>query len=179
MALSDLASIGGFVSGVSVLISLIYLSVQVRQAERNQRAIIQQGRAARATDTLLRIAEGGMTEVYVRGLSGDDDLSASEIMQFRLMVGATMFGFEDTYLQHKQGLLDEAGFESTLLSIRFSFRRPGYRAAWKMRRSMHDRGFADFVDRIVQQAAVADPIDELAHWKAALAAEKIAPIKPS
>jgi hypothetical protein len=32
MSLSDLAPLGSFVSGVAVLISLIYLSLQVRQA---------------------------------------------------------------------------------------------------------------------------------------------------
>ena len=47
MSLSDLASLGSFVSGLAVMISLIYLAVQIRQAERNQKAMIQQGRTAR------------------------------------------------------------------------------------------------------------------------------------
>ena len=34
MTLSDLASIGSLISGIAVLISLIYLSLQVRQAEK-------------------------------------------------------------------------------------------------------------------------------------------------
>ena len=37
MSLTDLASLGSFVSGVTVLISLIYLALQVRQAEKNDR----------------------------------------------------------------------------------------------------------------------------------------------
>ena len=43
MNLSDVASIGSFVSGVAVLVSLVYLSLQVRQTERNQRALMNQG----------------------------------------------------------------------------------------------------------------------------------------
>ena len=45
MSLSDLASLGSFVSGVAVLISLIYLALQVRQTEKNQQSLMQQGQA--------------------------------------------------------------------------------------------------------------------------------------
>ena len=45
MSLTDLASIGSLISSVAVLISLIYLALQVRQAEKNQQASIRQGRA--------------------------------------------------------------------------------------------------------------------------------------
>src|SRR5579862_4809924 len=50
MTLADLASIGSLISGVAVLISLIYLALQVRQAEKNQRALMNQGTAARVSD---------------------------------------------------------------------------------------------------------------------------------
>ncbi|HEX3432128.1 MAG TPA: hypothetical protein VHT03_14710 [Rhizomicrobium sp.] len=43
MSLSDLASLGSFVSAFAVLASLVYLALQVRQAEKNQRAILNQG----------------------------------------------------------------------------------------------------------------------------------------
>jgi hypothetical protein len=47
MSLSDLASLGSFVSGFAVLISLIYLSLQVRQTKRNQQIAIRHSRASR------------------------------------------------------------------------------------------------------------------------------------
>jgi hypothetical protein len=53
MSLSDLASLGSFVSGFAVLISLIFLyfqlrqvNRQVRQAEINQRSLVGQTRTA-------------------------------------------------------------------------------------------------------------------------------------
>src|SRR5689334_19355525 len=63
MSLSDLASIGSFVSGVAVLVSLVFLyfqmrqvTEQVRQAEKNQRAVIQQARTTRSADFNIAIA---------------------------------------------------------------------------------------------------------------------------
>src|SRR5215472_11229819 len=64
MSLSDLASLGSFVSGAAVLASLVFLffqmrqmTEQVRQTERNQRATINQERIAQYSDRLLRWSE--------------------------------------------------------------------------------------------------------------------------
>ncbi len=47
MNLSDIASIATVISSLTVLVSLIYLSLQIRQTERNQRAAMDQGAANR------------------------------------------------------------------------------------------------------------------------------------
>lgn len=57
MTLSDLASIGSFVSGVAVVITLVMLLLQMRQTDRNQRAAMQLGRATRGTDVLTRLID--------------------------------------------------------------------------------------------------------------------------
>ena len=49
MTLADIADLSQVVASAAVVASLIYLAVQVGQSERNQRALIQQGRADRAT----------------------------------------------------------------------------------------------------------------------------------
>lgn len=60
MSLSDLASLGSFISALAVLISLIFLyfqlrqlAVQVKQAEKNQQAAIQQSRNHRRIDMFM------------------------------------------------------------------------------------------------------------------------------
>ena len=93
MSLSDLASIGSLVSGVAVLISLIYLALQVRQAEKNQRAIAAAGRAARSADTLLRMADPGSVDAYWLGGDGDETITETELRQFLLIFQAVMSGF--------------------------------------------------------------------------------------
>jgi hypothetical protein len=46
ISLSDISSIASLVSSIAVVISLFYLSIQIRQAQKNQRAIMQQGRSS-------------------------------------------------------------------------------------------------------------------------------------
>jgi hypothetical protein len=52
MNLSDLAAIGSLVSGIAVLVSLVYLAQQTRQNSKHTRALIQQGRAIQSADIL-------------------------------------------------------------------------------------------------------------------------------
>ena len=44
MSLSDLAALGSFISGVAVVVTLVFLLVQMRQTNRNQKSLMQQGR---------------------------------------------------------------------------------------------------------------------------------------
>src|SRR5215472_5949453 len=103
MSLSDLASLGSFVSGVAVLASLIYLTLQVRQAERYQKAMAQEARAARLSDLHLRFAD--LADVFAKGNGGDDDLSLTQLRQFRHLINAATYNGEDTFRQHKVGLI--------------------------------------------------------------------------
>jgi hypothetical protein len=66
MSLSDLASLGSFASGLAVTVTLIFLVIQTRQANRNQRALMQQGRAASQVDLLLRYSESYFGRVSLR-----------------------------------------------------------------------------------------------------------------
>jgi hypothetical protein len=70
MSLSDLASLGSFVSGIAVLLSLVFLyfqfrqvNLQVKQTEKNQQALIRQNRATRSVDLNMRRAEGSLVDV--------------------------------------------------------------------------------------------------------------------
>lgn len=45
MSLADLALIASLLSSVAVLVSLLFLGVQIRQSNRNQRSLMQQGEA--------------------------------------------------------------------------------------------------------------------------------------
>src|SRR6185369_7999739 len=82
MTLSDLASIGSLVSGVAVLVSLVYLSLQIRQNARHSKALIQQGRAARIADTALRLAELRESDGLDKCFEGSPDVSAKDLARF-------------------------------------------------------------------------------------------------
>lgn len=174
MSLSGLASIGSLISGVAVLISLIYLALQVRQAERNQRALMQQGRADRNANVNLRTAERDMVDAVFSGNDGAEDLSLTEFRQFYLAFSAALWGFEDTFFQHRHKMLANAMFESSVATMRAAFSRPGYRAAWTLTRARRDPTFRAFVDQLIEEARAVPPVDIFGAWKVLVAEERSA-----
>src|SRR5258706_3385402 len=155
MTLSDIASIGSVVSSVAVAISLVYVALQVRQAEKNQRALMQQGRANRVSSTLLEVSEPGRAAVWVKGLQQPQQLTALELEQFLLISRSAFISAEDSFLQHKAGLLDEAAFRSFAAGMRSQFAAtPSLRAAWRLLCAGFVPDFVAFMDTAMNETAL-------------------------
>jgi hypothetical protein len=67
--LADLASLA---SSVAVLISLLFLGLQIRQSNRNQRSLMQQGRSTRNVDLLSRLGDPKVSQTFVRVAQGEE-----------------------------------------------------------------------------------------------------------
>jgi hypothetical protein len=70
MSLSDLASIESLASRLAVLVSRVYLSLQVKQAERIQLVSIKSARAIRTVDLLSAGTEPSTADVVPRNFGG-------------------------------------------------------------------------------------------------------------
>ena len=106
MSFSDLGSLGALASAVAVLVSLAYLNIQVRQTERNQRALLNQAVATRAVDVLRWRSEPPIAALATRVESGELDFTPTEITQLCFMLRVTVAMNQDSHLQHAVGLVD-------------------------------------------------------------------------
>ena len=172
MSLSALASLGSFVSGFAVLISLVYLALQVRQTERNQQISIRHSRASRIVELHLALADSGMADAWLHGSESSRELTQTELSQYINLCRALFFHFEDSFYQREEGLLNDAAFETVVAGARLSARSPGWRVAWRMARPNFAGKFLAFMDGVVAASAVEPPVDvSLEAWKAAFASE--------
>ena len=172
MLLSNLASLGSFVSGAAVLISLIYLSLQVKQAERNQQVSIRHSRASRVVDLHLALADPAVAGAWLHGLGSPQEITQTELAQFTNLCRAHFFHFEDSFYQREEGLLNDAAFETVVGGARLLARSPGVRVAWRMSRPNFGGRFLVFMDGVVADSAVEPPVDlSLEAWTLAFASE--------
>jgi len=146
MSLSDLASIGSLVSGIAVLVSLIYLGLQTHQNAKHSRALIQQGRAARIADTSLRVAELRDADGIDKCFQGARDVMPKDLARFLNICRSIFVSAEDSFLQHEQGLLYGVAFESFETSVRAGMDAPGIAAAWIMTRDMYEPQFRAYMN---------------------------------
>ena len=152
MTLSDLGAIGAFVSAVAVVISLIYLSLQVRQASKHQRSLLLQGRAQANIDLRMQFADPTFAEVWDKALGSEGDLTLSEYRQVRNICTAWFIRDEEAFLQHRDGLISEAAFDGVkrMAMTLLVFPRP--RVTWKQTRPGFDPDFAQFMDRLIEES---------------------------
>jgi hypothetical protein len=172
MSLSDLASVGAFVNGLAVLISLIYLALQVRWTKRNQQIAIRHSRVSRTVELHLALADLAVADAWLHGSGSPEEITRTEVSQFVNLCRALFFHFEDSFYQRQEGLLNDEAFETVVAGVRLSARSPGWRAAWKIARPNFAGRFRDFLDGIDVGSAVEPPLDlSVEAWRAAFAAE--------
>ena len=184
VSLSDLASVGNFISSVAVVASLVFLYFQVRQvgeqvklAEKSARAVIAQERLNRISSIQMQAAEEpSLADASFRGMAGAE-LTPTQFNQFRAFAVARFLNSEDSYFQHKNGLLSDEAFATFERTFAAALRQPGVRVMWKRARDGFEPEFVAYTDRIMTQQPVVPPGDAFTQWKADLVAE-LAAAKP-
>ena len=69
MSLETLVAVATLVGNITLVITLLFLGLQVRQAERNQRALMQQGRADRIGQQAIEVAsDRELAHVFNKGM---------------------------------------------------------------------------------------------------------------
>ena len=170
MSLSDLASIGTLLGSIAVLASLVYLSLQIRQSGRNQRALMDQGTVTRNIDILMFLSQPHIHNLTTRVAAGDVDFTAEELDYLQLRLRATLLTHQDTYIQHKAGLVDEITYENSMAVSRFVLSQPVYRALWTTSRRGYAHDWASYIEKQIESTPLMKTGDHVAHFKQALAA---------
>jgi len=170
VTLADLAALGSFISGIAVVITLIFLLVQTRQTLKNQRSLMQQGRTARIVDLIFRQTDPQLTDVMARGRAGDASLDPLQVEIFLSIARASLISMEDTYLQHRLGTIDPSVWETSTSRLADALAQPGMRAAWNSFRPHFSANFAEHCDRLIARTPLTQPTDRVARWKADVAA---------
>jgi hypothetical protein len=176
MTLSDLAALGSFVSGVAVLVSLVFLwfqlrqmNEQVRQSEKNQRAQIRQAHSMRISEHFLRRVD--QADLWVK-VYADEPLTDVEVYQVFQTTSAVWYHIEDSYYQHRDGLLDETAGEANLTGLKYALQLPHFRAVWPfLRQSTVGSEFVSVVDKMIAETQPVSSNELIARHRASLLRE--------
>jgi hypothetical protein len=172
MTLEEIFYASQSVASIAVVGSLIYLGLQVRGADRSQRAIMQQGRADRASKASLTVAGTELARIWEKGMAGDTTLTREEVTQWLLLCRAAFLSGEDSFLQYRAGALNQAAFDSYCAGVRAYMSHAGFRAAWQLSAPQFAKDFREFVEAQVAAAPLAPNVDTYSLWQNALQAQR-------
>jgi hypothetical protein len=143
MSLTDLASVGSFVSRAT--------------------------RVTRIVDIMMDLSEPSLADAVTKASEYAKDVTDREIHQFMFYCGARFA--EDSFNQFREGLLNQVTFDSLAAGLKHSLAQPCMRAFYKRQRAMLGRDFSAFVDKLLVETALGPPVDSVAQWRADVAAE--------
>lgn len=160
MTLSDLSAVGSFISGVAVLVSLVFVGFQLRQNTRAVRAATSQSHAMNWTNLITQITgSADFARIYRVGLGGLEALSEDDRVRFIVfMTGAFRF-FEASRLQWRHKQLDNEHWQNVEAMLKDMASRPGIDQFWRIRRHMHSAEFAAWYQALPRSTAAAGLFD--------------------
>ena len=146
MTLADLGNIGEFIASIGVLITLIYLAIQIRQ---NTDALKVQTRQALSetqfSNINLRATDPQLPMIIAKGTAGEP-MTDEEQARFYYHCDASMRQFENAYSHYQAGMLSEPDWTAQRRSIVVSLRSELARDVWQRLKPTYNESFATIVD---------------------------------
>lgn len=149
MNLQELAQIGEFLGGVSVLITLIYLAIQLKG---NTRAV-QSAAAQQTHETLVQgyfevARNADLNRIFRTGTIDYTSIDENEAGQFFAFWSGIMYVAQNWIYQRDSGALDEKLVDSFLTGISLNFHSPGFSVFWDQRKSTFSNELIEWVEAI-------------------------------
>ncbi len=146
MTIQEMGALGEMVGGIAVVISLIYVGLQVRQNSNSVRAASQIALRQLGTEITSQLAAPDMARIYIQGLKDLSPLPAEDRVRFHSLM-LSLFGiYEAYYFQVYFGIIpQELQPTHDHAQALFHLQKPGVKQWW-------DGGGRDqFSDKFVEK----------------------------
>ena len=155
MNVQDLASIAEIVGGIAVIVSLIYVGLQVNDSTSAIRSTAASDATTAMQSWYLEMGRNRQaSDAWFNAMTSPAPLPAHDEFQFLMSMHAAILGMQNSYLLSKEGTLDDEFREAVTTAIIAVKDLPGMDRYWRQRRGFFHTGFAEYVDGLLAQDAI-------------------------
>ena len=150
MNLEDLGNLGEFLGSVGVIVSLIYVGIEIRRnTSETKRTNARQTATdhAMAIHALLRDSE--IAEVFVRGIQDLTDLTPVERYRFDIAILVWLQAIEQAFTDFRNGSMDQDMLVGYCNAIPSVIGTPGGRIFWEERKLWFSHAFRNDVEKLL------------------------------
>ncbi|NNL86772.1 MAG: hypothetical protein HKP27_14015 [Myxococcales bacterium] len=148
MDLTQLANLGEFIGGIAVLVTLVYLAVQARQANQMSRLAA----ADKLSDSLIEICRESLhhTDLFLAGAAGYRDLDPKEKLRFRWIIGIVFTYLQNFHTKYRTGVIGQVEWDQQYQTLLWYLTGPGVSDWWEESRLVYGKPFGDLVTEILK-----------------------------
>ena len=146
-----IGAMGEVVGALAVVVSLLYLAIQIRNQNKESRLNSVSEAARQWNDVLASTAnDRRLCEVWVAGINDFEGLELIDRTQFTAHAGRILRVAEALYEHYRQGRLEEEAWGATNHVLQDLFSYQGARDWWKTRDRWYTPTFQNFVGKIIE-----------------------------
>ena len=147
--LTEWAHVAEIIGAVAIIISLLYVSIQMKDTTRAIKSTATNDAATAMQAWYLTVGGNEQTSrVFYGGMTAPDTLSKEEMFQFIMIMHAAFLGFQNSYELAEQGTLDmeiQRSITNTLIATKDL---PGFEIYWRQRGPLFNQGFREFIENL-------------------------------
>ncbi len=142
-----IGAIAELLGALGVVVTLIYLAIQIRQNTISTRTSSYQAAVAAGTEWSRGVGlDADASRIISSGSIDLLSLPAEEQARFGMLMSSLFRNFENIFYQHKQGALDDVVWSGWSWRMRSTFAVPGVRVWWQDNRSGYAEDFATYLE---------------------------------
>jgi hypothetical protein len=150
MSLNDVYLISQIIAAIALVASLLFVGLQVRQANRMMREAAIRNHAEKLQSVSRAMFEVPiMAPLLDKAIGGLDALTPVERMQFVNMISWVLRIFEELHRQYEAGEIDKAQWAANSRVWARTVKSPGPRAVYELRRDNHAPKFQAYLDDLL------------------------------
>ncbi len=149
MTLDQYANIAEIIGVIIIVVTVIFLTVQVRQNTLALKSTTLLGNQAHTLTVHQMLMEDPMMEVILKGMPQPSDLTPVEKGKFNAFWTVTLQNYQQTYFQIRAGTYDPDSFDGWWQVLRNNFLSPGFQLHWKQRKFILSSEFQKFMEEEV------------------------------
>ncbi|MGI9261069.1 MAG: hypothetical protein ACR2QR_03480 [Woeseiaceae bacterium] len=146
MTLQDWGALGELVGGVAIIVSLLYVGLQIRHSAGATRAATNQAFIAQYNDLLYQLTRAEVRDIYWRGLPGLTHLQGSELACFSGLMAMIFRTYEIFYLEKSEGRFDSKMWRGYTALLRDLMSNTGPREYWELRKHQYSDEFVELME---------------------------------
>ncbi len=145
MPLDQLANIAEIFGMLAIVITLIFLTVRVRQRTIALHSSTAYSAHEQIGSTIYRplASDHSLADIFLRGLDDPSCLSRVETVRFFAFFVNTVFTLQNSFFQWRDGVLDEAFWTSCSQILTNIYTSPGFRLFWEQRNYLFTEEFTN------------------------------------
>jgi hypothetical protein len=145
-----MGSIGEVAGAIGVIVSLVYLAIQIRQNSAWLKSTVIESAGTRTRDLTASVyADAELSRIVSIGFTRDaETLTLEQRQRFGLVMNSGMRGQEINFVHYKSGLLDEDSYEGLLQNMTVWTNSPLFTEWWKVSAPIFRKDFRAKVEEI-------------------------------